>query len=459
MDILIKSSGAKATRRGTNRAAIALKCSGTGHDKECACNGIELSDQPEHASSVLDALGVALLNRGCLEEGARLVEQALKIRRKYFGDDHPLTAQSLNSYARVLRERGELNSAEETSQVALRINRNAFGNDSYPVAVSLVEYGVILLNQARFAEAEKAANEGLAILRKRKLDDTDPNTTRLMDIRGRAEAARGALDIAARTFEEIQALDKAQGANLPKTVSHLGNYASVKESQGFLKQAEAWYLKVIDAYANRLKLRCHPNLIDAYANLGSLYLTRSSKASDIRQAARYLKEALRLGLKVRGPNHVLVANDYSNVGRLLYKMEDRRGAIRHFANALAIYDRNVRRGAIAPTYAFIGEALNWLGRSLVEGGTIGEAAKAEPLLERAVTIWEAQGEAGRLARAAANGALGRALYLQDKDPQRARALLTESYETLSKALGEEYDYVQLLRAWLDELCQGSAQAA
>jgi tetratricopeptide (TPR) repeat protein len=464
------SSGAKkvAGRAGSSKgrasspAQIEVACApqkGAAHDRECACAGIELSDQPEHASSVLDALGIALMNRGCLEEGAKLVEQALRIRRKYFGDDHPLTALSLNSYARVLRERGLLADAEQTAQVAVRINRAAFGDQGYPVAVSLVELGVVNLNQGRYADAETAAIDGLKILARLKLDDTDPNTTRLMDIRGRAEAARGALDIAAKTFEDVLALDKAQGANLPKTATHISNLANIRESQGLFRQAESGFFKTIDAYANKLKRRCHPNLIDTYANLGSMYLSRNSRATDSRDAGKYLKEALRLNLKVRGPNHILVANDYSNLGRLSYQLEDRRGALGFFSLALQIYERNVRRGSIDPNYIFLAEALTWSGRLLVEGGSRSEAAKAEALLERAAKIWATQGVPGTVGHAAANASLGRSLYLQDKDRERARKLLTESYAILRQALGEDYPYVELVRQWVEELDQNSARAA
>ena len=111
-----RGRAATAVKRGRSPAGqIAVSCGPrkTGVDKECACAGIDLGDQPEHASAVIDALGVALLNRGCLVEGAKLVEQALRIRRKVFGDDHPTTALSFNSFARVLRERGELSGRGE----------------------------------------------------------------------------------------------------------------------------------------------------------------------------------------------------------------------------------------------------------------------------------------------------------------------------------------------------------
>jgi tetratricopeptide (TPR) repeat protein len=466
MRILIDDRKASATRAKSRRGAspatgLVVDCGGgrSGGDKECACPPIDLSDQPEHAGAVLDSLGVALLNRGCLEQGAKLIEQALRIRRKAFGDDHPTTALSLNSYGRVLRERGELAGAEETVNVALRINRNAYGDQALPIAVSLYELGVIHLNQGRYADAEQAAIEGLRILQRLGIDDTDPHTSRLLDIRGRAEAARGALEAAEATLKAGVELDRAQvGAAHPKFATHLANLASVRESLGQVKQAESSLLKAIEVYAQRLKRRCHPNLIDMYAALGSLYLERNGKPTDLREAARYLNEALRLNLKVRGPMHLLVANDYANLGRLRYQVEDRRGALSQFLVALKIYERNVKRGSVPETYPFLGEALTWIGRLLVEGGSAPEAGRGEPFLERAVKIWDASGEAGAVGKAAAEACIGRALHLQGKDPERARRLLTAAHQALLAALGAEYPFVVIVRAWLDDL-DARAQAA
>src|SRR5215471_13742128 len=73
--------------------------------------GIRLSDQPEQLAAILDAIGIALLNRGCLREGGECIERALEIRRKAFGPDHPFTGLSLTSYARLLRERGDVSGA------------------------------------------------------------------------------------------------------------------------------------------------------------------------------------------------------------------------------------------------------------------------------------------------------------------------------------------------------------
>src|SRR5262245_51841239 len=77
------------------------------------CPPCSLHDQPELLATVLDAIGMALLNRGCIEAGSKFVIAARDIRLAHFGKSHPFTAASYNSYARVLRIRDELIEAEK----------------------------------------------------------------------------------------------------------------------------------------------------------------------------------------------------------------------------------------------------------------------------------------------------------------------------------------------------------
>ena len=167
---------------------------------------------------------------------------------------------------------------------------------------------------------------------------------------------------------------------------------------------------------------------------------RNSKPTDLRNAARYLKEALRLNLKVRGPMHLLTANDFANLGRLHYTIKDRRGALKHFLTALNIYAKNLKRGTIPESYPFIAEVLTWIGRLLCEGGA---AAKTQKRPSRCSSALSPTGLAWRCIRrhrrsSPPRRALGRSLHLQGKDPDRVRQLLTDAHGALSNELGADY---------------------
>jgi hypothetical protein len=422
---------------------------------ECACGAVDLYDQPEQAAAIFDAAGVALLNRGCHAQGAKLVELALKIRRRFFGEAHPTTAASLNNYARVLRERGDYAVAEETAQTALQINRRVCSGACLPVAVSLYELSLVQLAQSRFDLALASATEGLDILNKLGLADSDPYTTRLMDAIGRAQAHLRQLADAENTFKILLERDRKQvGARHPKYATHLSNYASVKVAQQDFRQAESFYRQALDVYMNGLNRPCHPNLIDIYANLGALLRFRNANPKELAEAGELLQKALRLDQKIRGATHQLVANDHAKLGRWRYDSGDLKGALASFAQAVKIYDKNIGLKRLDSSHPYIAESLTWQGRLLVEGGKAAQAAQAEPLLERALVLWPARLGADSPGQAIAAAALGHALALQGKDPARARQLLQYAYPIILKFVGPQNPLTARVAQWLKDVgCQ------
>lgn len=412
-----------------------------------ASGGLDLGDQPEQAATILDAVGIALLNLGMLEEGAKLIELALQIRRRYFGNDHPATALSLNSYSRVQRERGDYEDATATIQDALRINRRVYGDRGLPVAVSLKELGVVQLLQGLFTDAIGTANEGVDILQQLGLYDTDPNTTRLLDILGRAQGALRQLPAAEQTFKTLLALDEKQLGTRkhPNYATHLANFGVVLEQLGKRGPAISAYRSAIDLYVGTLNRERHPNVVDTYANLGSLLRTLPKKSKD---AGKYLQKALQLGQTLRGESHVLVGNDHANLARWLYDTGARDAATKSFSQALAIYTRNVRDSSLPANHFFIAEALTWQGRIAVERDTPAGGAEGEPLLRKALEIWPAQLGPNTVGELIAKAYLGRALALRGADPDEACRLLCEGYLGLKRDPQANRDLIRRLRGWV-----------
>jgi len=438
--LVVARAPAKATRR---------KAKGRAGVKPPANDHLDLGDQPEQASAMLDALGIALLNRGMSKEGGELIELALKIRRKFFGDDHPTTALSLNSYSRVQRERGDYQGATQSAQDALRINRKVYGARGYPVCASLLALGLVQLMQGLFIEAIASAEEGLGILRDVGLHDRDPDTTRLMDVVGRAQCALNQLDESSETFQTLLALDQQQLGTRkhPNYATHLANFGLVLEAQGKRGAAAKTWLNAIDLYVNTLNRDRHPNLIDTYANLGSLLRATPAKHDE---AGEYLEKALELGIAIRGESHVLVGNDHANLARWSYDGGARADASRGFATALDIYTRNVRDGALPANHFFIAEVLTWQGRIEVEQDSAEGGKKAEPLLRQAREIWPAQLGPGTVGEAMATGYLGRALALQREDATEACRLLCQGYQALRDNPQANPAIVKQFARWVKE---------
>jgi tetratricopeptide (TPR) repeat protein len=321
------------------------------------CPPCSLHDQPELLAQVLDAIGMALLNRGCIDAGSKFVIAAREIRLAHFGKNHPFTAASYNSYARVLRIRDELIEAEKEVGKAIVINRRVYGSNGLPLAASLNELGCVRLYQGDFGGAYKAAERGLAILKKSRVIGEDPNTSRLLDVKGRALLGLNKLGPANTALSQAVKIDLRQvGANHPKYATHRANLATVQELQKNLTAAEAGYLEAVRVYETVLGRLGHPNLIDAYANLGTLKI----KTGDFAMAKDHLCKALGLNEQLRGPSHTLVGNDHSNLGHLYYRMGDQAAACVQWQKALDIYLANVKRKRLPKKHPYIAEAQRWL---------------------------------------------------------------------------------------------------
>jgi tetratricopeptide (TPR) repeat protein len=324
------------------------------------CPPCSLHDQPELLATILDAIGMALLNRGCIDAGSRFVEAARDIRLATFGKNHPFTAASYNSYARVLRIRDDLIEAEKEVGKAIVINRKVYGSSGLPLAANMNELGCVRLYQGDFSGALKAAERGLAILKKRKVYPDDPNTSRLLDVKGRALQGLCKLGPANTALSQAVKLDLKQvGKNHPKYATHRANLATVQEEQKKLVDAEQGYLEAVRVYEQVLGRLGHPNLIDTYANLGSLLI----KIGNLATAKEHLCKALGLNEQLRGPDHTLVGNDHANLGRLYYAMGHLPAACGEFNKALAIYTGNVKRKRLPKKHPYIAEVLGWLKKA------------------------------------------------------------------------------------------------
>ena len=100
----------------------------------------------------------------------------------------------------------------------------------------------------------------------------------------------------------------------------------------------------------------HPNLIDTYANLGTLL----AKTGNFATAKDHLCKALGLNQQLRGAGHTLVGNDHANLGYLYYDAGDRAAACEQFKKALDIYLANVKCKRLPKKHPYIAQAQVWL---------------------------------------------------------------------------------------------------
>jgi tetratricopeptide (TPR) repeat protein len=240
----------------------------------------------------------------------------------------------------------------------------------------------------------------------------------------------------------------------------MANYGLLKERLQQPKQAEKAYREAIGLYGDTLGRPCHPNLIDAMANLGSLLRQPKTTPARRAEAGKLLEKALRLGIRVRGASHVLVGNDQANYARWLYDAGKLREARKGFATAIDIYERNVSKQRLDPDHAFIAEAKTWLGRVLVEENTVAAAKQALPLLADAVAKWPVQRGPGTIGEGVAKALLGRALWLTNNQSPEACRYLCEGYRLVRGQIDPAFQ--SRIETWIKQQgcdCEGAPLAA
>ena len=415
-----------------------------GHDRV----NVDLVDQQEHSSTILDALGLALLHSGNVDEARPLIEEALRIRREFYGEDHPATASSLVSRGRLLRRSGDIEAAAIEVRRALTINSRMFGAESLPVALTLSELAVIEIQLGDFTEAEQSAQSGLRILEALHLQCNDPHVTRLMDSLGRVNQIRGNYERATEIYTSLLDLDRKQvGDTHLKYATHLANFATVEAAQGKLDAARDHFERAITIYEDEVKLPRHPDLIDAYANIGSLWRARG----ELDKACEALQKALTLDLDIRGGDHPYVGNDHARLGRAEYERNRLPEAENCFTAALEVYARSVAARKLPADHAYIAEAKTWKARVMVESGGAARAHEAEQLIGESLHIWQIEFGERSVEQSIANAVLGHALILQGRERERAAGLLNKSYAIVAAVRGADSKIALLIKKWVDSL--------
>jgi hypothetical protein len=99
----------------------------------------EMADDAANAecADLLDRAGNYFGGRAAYSGARLLCERALAIREKVFGPEHPVTAQSLATLARLLEDQGDLAGARPLWERALAIREMVLGPEHPDAAQSL----------------------------------------------------------------------------------------------------------------------------------------------------------------------------------------------------------------------------------------------------------------------------------------------------------------------------------
>jgi len=198
-----------------------------------------LGDNHPGVADSLNDFAEMLFASGKHSEAAELHREVLAMRRKLFGNEHADVAQSLHNLAYALARQGRSKYAETEpfNREALAIRRKVFGNEHREVARSLNDLGLVLWGLGQYVEAETLHREALAIRRKL-LGDEHADVATSLDRLGLAlDGQRRFAEAETILRESLAMRRKLLGTEHPNLVWSLHNLAGVLRNQGKVDEA------------------------------------------------------------------------------------------------------------------------------------------------------------------------------------------------------------------------------
>ena len=168
-----------------------------------------------------------------------LFQEALRIRQKVLGPEHPDTATSLNNLAVLYQDMGEYAKAEPLFQEALRIRQKVLGPEHPDTATSLNNLAVLYQDMGEYAKAEPLFQEALRI-RQKVLGPEHPDTAKsLNNLAALYQAWASTPKPNRSTRKRSGSARRFLGQNIPTRRQSLDNLALLEFDLGRIDEATA----------------------------------------------------------------------------------------------------------------------------------------------------------------------------------------------------------------------------
>ena len=280
----------------------------------------------------LDRLARLYELQGRYSEAEPLYQQALALRQRLLGDDHPAVATSLNNLAALYRSQGRYSEAEPLYQQALALRQRLLGDDHPDVATSLNNLAALYRSQGRYSEAEPLYQQALA-LRQRLLGDDHPDVATSLNNLALLYDSQGRYSEAEPLYQQALALyQRLLGDDHPHVATSLNNLAGLYYSQGRYSEAEPLYQQAL-ALSQRLLGDDHPDVATSLNNLAGLYDSQGRYS----EAEPLYQQALALYQRLLGDDHPHVASTLWHLGVMRYHQGQVAAAAALLLRALPIY--------------------------------------------------------------------------------------------------------------------------
>lgn len=369
-----------------------------------------------------------------------VLERVIQDQRRILGPEHPDTLRSVGNLANVYRNLGKYSQAIHLLEPATDASRRVFGERHAVTLQSLETLASAYQEVKDFARAEPIYT-GLVDAYRETKGETNPQTLLALANLGYGFDREGRFGEAEPVFSRVVELSRSVlGEEHPSTVYHEQNLADLERKTGRAEQAEARYRHVLDV-RRRVLGEEHPDTLITWMGVGRAARLRGDHDS----AARTFDHVLELRRRTQGEEH-----PYTLIS--MFELARTYDGQRRFEDARQLYAAvaTVRRrlfGAENPTTL---EAYQGVGRDLLAQGRHEEA---EAVLRECVSGY-AKMASESWSHFSAQAALGASLAGQRRF-EESEALLLDGHQGLvqrqSTIPTEDQPVVVQARRWLADL--------
>ncbi len=272
----------------------------------------QFEDQPLVRAQLQQTLATVLRDAGLLQAAEQPQREALEVRRRVLGDEHPDTLASVGNMGALRRAQGRLVEAEPYYRDALEARRRVLGDEHPDTLVSINNMGVLLKAQGWLDGAEPYYREALQA-RRRVLGDKHPSTINSIGNMGALLRSQGRLAEAEPFHREaLETSRRVLGDEHPRTLTLINSMGLLLVSLGRLTEAESYYLEALNA-RRRVLGDEHPSTLTSIDSLGLLLRSLGRQ----NEAELYFREALSARRRVLGDEHPETLNSINNMGLVL----------------------------------------------------------------------------------------------------------------------------------------------
>jgi tetratricopeptide (TPR) repeat protein len=238
-----------------------------------------LAESPE-AAAATRKLGDTLGRAGVrLEEARLLLERAVAMNQRLFGQESLPVANSMSHLAMALMAQRKLAEAEQMIRNALAMQRKLFTNDTEELADSLINFAMILWQKGVKSEAQETAREALVMaeetaqaaltMNRKVLGASHPQVGLSLEVLAECLLANGKTNEADESFTQAVLMDqKLLGPKHWYSGQFVGRVATMLQAHGKTSEAEAlWRRQLQDLVSSRNQDGQWPEALRGLADL------------------------------------------------------------------------------------------------------------------------------------------------------------------------------------------------